>query len=257
MTTDLLMNSEDFIYDGVNIREAMQEHGFLFIIQNTKGRGLLEQDANTVQVSGVDGSRLLDVTMPERVIDIDYTIKADDLISLRDAEDLLARLLVRETEMPLSFADKKGNYRAIYTGNSISDDRSDIQQGTLTFLCPNPFRLKDTIELTDIPYEADVPQEITVDANYYTEAVVDIELTGSATEVELKVNGSAISYSSGQSLPSGTRIVFDGQALECRVNGELKVMEVEGVFPLLKSNLNTITVNTASLMTIKYRERDI
>lgn len=255
-----LYNAEDFIFDGVDVKKAMESHGFLFIINNTRGRGLLGQDANTSQVSGADGSRLIDVTFPEREIEIDYTLKADDLVGLRKAESYLASLLVRETEKPLSFADQKGSFKAVFTGFETDLETDSIQQGTISFLCPNPFRYKDTVELKDLAFEANVPQEITVDANYYSQARIEVTLSENVNKLELQINDALITYepiSSKDTLYSGSVVVFDGESQEVRAGGLLKVLEVTGEYPLFKSNLNTITVNASSLLSIKYRERDI
>lgn len=253
-----LKNTEDFVYDGVDVRKAMQEeHGFLFIINDTRGRGLLGQEAQTSTVSGANGSRLIDVTFPEREIQIDYTLGADSLTGLREAENVLASLLIRESEKPLSFADQKGYFNAIFTGIDINLETDRVQQGTITFLCPNPFRYRDYVVAKERePVEADTPVEIVVDTNYYTEAYIEIAPQVATGEIVLTVNDSVFEYE-GDTVDLEKSLIIDGEEYECWVGEELKVLEVTGEFPLLKSNLNTITVNTACLLTIKYRERDI
>lgn len=252
-----LLNAEYFTFDSVDIKKALEDKGFLFIINDTKGRGLMGQELQTASVSGVDGVRLLDVTFPEREIQINYTLGANNLTGLREAESYLAGLLVREETKPLSFADQKGEYMAILTGFEPSLETDKVQQGTITFTCPNPFRYKDEVILSEVAYVADTPQEITVDANYYTEAIIEVKLSSSTNKLVLTINDSAITYEAEKALASGTVITFDGEAFECRVGGKLQVLEVSGEYPLFKSNLNTVTINTASLLTIKYRERDI
>lgn len=252
-----LINAEYFSFDGVDVKEALEAKGFLFIINDTKGRGLMGQELNTASVSGVDGIRLLDVTFPEREIQIKYTLGADNLTSLREAESYLASLLVREQVKPLSFVDQKGSFGAILTGFDTDLETDKIQQGTITFTCPDPFRYKERVEIKAVKYVANIAQEIEVDSNYYTEAKIEVKLSTATKEVVLTLNEAVIKYESKDTLAVGTILVFDGEALECRVNGELKVLEVDGEYPIFKSNLNKLTINTASLLSITYREREI
>lgn len=252
-----LVNAEYFTFDGVDIRKALEDKGFLFIVNNTKGRGILGQDTQTFSVSGIDGTRLLDVTIPEREIEVQYTLVADNLVKLREAESYLASLLVRETVKPLSFVDQEGGYEAILTGYETNLETDTVQQGSITFLCPNPFRYKDTVEIKNMQFSANVPQTITVDANYYTEAVIRVNVLTPTNDIQLTVNDSVIRYKADSNIIQGQVVVFDGEAQECRQAGILKVLEVSGDFPLLQSNLNTITINTPALLTIKYRERDL
>lgn len=253
----LLKNTENFTFDGVNIKEAMQQRGFLFIVTNTTGRGMLGHETVTASSSGVDGERLLDATLPSRDIEVEFTIKADNLLKLREAEDLLTTLLLHKTEKPLHFEDQKGTYTVIVTSFDTSLETDRIKQGSVTFYCANPFRMGDTVTLPSTEYVATVPQEITVNANYTTEARIEVKLLGGAGKVELKVNDSVIKYEPKQVISGTSTVVFDSEKLEVRVGGILKVLEVTGDFPLFKSGVNVITVNVPSLLTIKYTERNV
>lgn len=250
-----LLNSEYFTFNGSDIKQELEKIGVKFIVNNTTGRGLISQEHNAVSVVAADGERLINTSLPVRVIVIEYTMIADDLLGLRRAEELLGALLVTKEVKPLSFKDQLGQYEAIYESMDVGMDSSFIQQGSISFRCPKPFRYGAQKTVSNVAMAANTPYTLQIEGNHQTEPIIELRLTSPISLLSLRVNGVELKYTG--SLVSGAVVKIDSEKLELRVNNVLKVLEVDGAFPVLKSKVNTFTVNSTSQMSIYYRDKFI
>ena len=249
------LTGEYFSFNGLDIRKALNDEGFSFIVNNTRGRGLLSRNVNLTTTPDVDGARILNTSYPVREIEVDYTLIVDNLLDLRDAESVLTSLLSHSEEKVLQFADQVGEYKAILSGNDVSVDLPHVQQGTLVFTCSDPYRYRLEKAVTNQAVNSATPLTVQNEGNSATKAKFEIKLQASTSELKMTVGSQQITYKG--TLTSGTVVVFDSVKQECRVTDKVKILEVSGEFPVLMPKQNQITLNTASLLSINYRERDI
>lgn len=92
-------------------------------------------------------------------------------------------------------------------------------------------------------------------SNYETPYTMNITVQNTAVGLELSVNNQKLSYD--RSLRSGDLITIDTEKRELRLNGELKVLEVDGVFEKLRPGRNEIKSSVSGPHELIFRGRMI
>lgn len=226
-------------FNGKVISELMHDAGYRFIIRNVHGRGLLGRELNTASTSGINGQRLLEWSLPSRDITVEFTLIAPFLIDQRKAEETLSGLLFSSEPEQLSFEDQEGYFEAIYSDVSIAEERATVTDGAITFFCPDPFRYVAEHVTNDARY---------IKTNHFIEPILTVQ-TGAADRFELIVNGRALLIET--TIPANSEIIIDTEKEEVTVNGELKVLEVSGYYPVMMPR-NAINMDD---YTVRYMER--
>lgn len=91
--------------------------------------------------------------------------------------------------------------------------------------------------------------------NYETPYVLTIEPNTTVDGFTLRINGVKISYTGN--LIRGNIVTVDTHELELRVDGALKVQEVDGYFHHLEPGNSLIGIDIAADLSIAYQERSI
>lgn len=144
-------------------------------VNKITGRGLTEWEVGTLAVPNRDGLyyRNGSKRRKERIINVDVTIMAKSMRDLRGKIDQLNNILDVDEPKPLIFSDEPDKvYYAIPETPSNGDDGIDyINQSTIKFICPDPYKYGPEISLS---FDTDV---FTISNNGATEAkpVFDLE----------------------------------------------------------------------------------
>ncbi|MFE9078667.1 distal tail protein Dit [Bacillus mobilis] len=135
------------IFNGINLEEYFDEtyqKGF-FMVNDIRGRGILSDEINQLKVPHRPGSYYLSKRTPERVLEIDFSLKGVSLFELRKRIDELNDLLNTDVPVEISFTDEPG---LVYYGikESVEEklEKSNIHQATITIICPMPYKLGKT-----------------------------------------------------------------------------------------------------------------
>ena len=246
-----IKSSELFSFNAVDVADFLESHGYFFKVTNTTGRELIQQDHTLTSVSGVDGARLLDTLLPTRTITVDYTVRSDTYLDLRKLDDLLGQLFIGDQTKRLSFYDQEGYYDAIYESKDVSFETDIIQQGTLTFTCPKPFRYANGITIPSTSVNSG-GTKIDVSTNYQVEPVLSFRLNSSASSLTITVGTHRLTLS--EDIASGATVVVDTGKAEVRVGNVVKVLELSGEFPVFYSGENNISTNVNTTLTGTYTE---
>lgn len=118
----------------------------LITVNEISGRGILNARLNTVKVPKRHGSYLVDKTYDDRIIDMQVTVKSASIYNLRDRVDELNMLLHTQKPAPLVFSDENDmTYHAVLSGNNDFEEIRTFGRGTISFVCPDPFKYKPSV----------------------------------------------------------------------------------------------------------------
>lgn len=234
----------DFIYDG----QTGADRG-ITLVRNIHRNILPPVRLRMLKLSGRHGTMYIDRVYDERNIRVDVTLAAASHQSLRDRVRILAAWLNPENPRRLIFSDEDDKYY-----NAVLSGETDIEQliiegeGTLSFLCPDPFAYAvdpDVVMITTAPYIHIQRGTAPADPLFRLQGVS----TGAGgQEIRLIVNAQEVCYTGA--LADGDWLEIDSESKSVvRVVGitQTSVMAavVKPIFPQLIPGNNQIDVITA------------
>lgn len=117
------------------------DYSNILTVNNVSGRGVTPSELDTLSVPGMVGVHPLRKKRKKRVIEIEFTIEGGTADGLRDVINSVNESLDLDEVAPLVFSDEADKmYYAIMTSNGDSSETRSIGKGTLTFLCPDPYK---------------------------------------------------------------------------------------------------------------------
>lgn len=123
-----------FTFNGIDFAGDMK-------VNEVKGRGLTPTDVTLITVPGMTGAHAARKKRLHRTIEIQFTVVESSLTNLRNKINLLSERLDLDKVAPLVFSDEPDKtYYAILTGEPSGDDLVNYEQGTFTFVCPDPYK---------------------------------------------------------------------------------------------------------------------
>ncbi|MEW9503235.1 distal tail protein Dit [Jeotgalibacillus marinus] len=132
-------------FNGYDLTDLIQ-------VTDINGRGPLSQTIISQSIPGKDGSFFQRRQLTERTLSVSFVVIADFLEDLRDKVDTLNSILITDKEVPIIFSDEPDKtYYGILEGDSDIDETVFIGQGTVSFLCSDPFKYgqETSIELEE------------------------------------------------------------------------------------------------------------
>ncbi len=117
------------------------------------GREVLSyQLSSNSNISGRDGSLILDKTLPDRLLKITYRIMAEDNKELQNQFRQLNSLLNTDSDVPIRFKDDMDFtfYGQVKDFADVADDSNNIVS-TFTILCSNPYKFEKEYSITGNP----------------------------------------------------------------------------------------------------------
>ncbi|MFJ5716527.1 distal tail protein Dit [Neobacillus sp. NPDC093127] len=150
----MFVSVENMIFNGVDLAEYFNENGkSYFVVNDVRGRGIMSSELDLIKTPGMPGGHLSDETIPERILEVDISLKGNSYPDLRKKVDALSAILKKKDVAPIVFADETDKTYYGKLGN-VSDrlEKSCIYQTTLFFVCPDPckYGAEKYIEFTDI-----------------------------------------------------------------------------------------------------------
>lgn len=123
-----------FTFNGLSFATDMR-------VNEISGRGLTPSDISLVTVPGMTGAHAGRKTRLMREIVITFTVVGSSLVDLRNKINKLSERLDLDEVAPLVFSDEPDKtYYAIMVNASDDDEIKTYGFGTLTFLCPDPYK---------------------------------------------------------------------------------------------------------------------
>lgn len=195
------------------------------------------------KIAGRDGRRHLPRKLGNRTIRVQFfrvNRSPEEWFNIK--KDIAAWLFTRN-EVEIRFDDEPNIY---YIGKVTDADVPENYKPSTSFwitLTCHPLKYGQQI----ITNETEFTYNGTYDETPYLLTLENV----TANELIVSVNGVEIKYT--DTLENAT-VTIDTNELELRVNGELKVFEVEGYFSFLKPGQNVIDVNVDADITIEFME---
>ncbi|MBP2317407.1 distal tail protein Dit [Nesterenkonia lacusekhoensis] len=242
----------DIRFNGNSVNEVLEDEGFRFGVRNIEGEGLIARDPHTVDLPG-DGSRWVDTRVGPRQITIEYQAQAgkspghDAMEEQARLEEVLQGVLFSDAPRPLRFSHQHGLFRGTLQALGKTQNHAHMHVGTMTFLCPDPFRYGDQETL-----EPDAEGVVNVLTNYYVEPVLTWETTEAVGSAWVAVDGRRLTIDTAVS--AGQQIRVDARRMETRVGGVLNVEDVRGRYPRLRPG-SVLTTNTGGTISVSYERR--
>lgn len=214
---------------------------------------LPEQNDEYIDIDGVDGQVHISKNLSNVQMRIQFFKENLNVTQWLEDKRNIVNWLRTKYETKFEFDDEPDVY---YIGKVTETDIPERYHPDVTFwvtLTLHPFKygvsVDKVISLTNNEYIEDN------NGNYETPYIIKSIISGSGTKYTLTLNGDEIVYTG--SLSDGDIITVDTNTLEFRVNGELKVLEVEGIFNLLEPGDNDIVIVNTGIHSISYVERSI
>lgn len=137
-------------FDGVDIAARLSSLGARFRVLYVEGAGLHGAEVTTERQPGLDGSRLVDSYLPERVVTVGFAMRSAVEVgsaaseSQSDAERELNGIMAGRGLAQLELSHIVGwHFMAKAGGVRVSTRAAHYMEGELSFVCPSPF-LRET-----------------------------------------------------------------------------------------------------------------
>lgn len=161
----MLDSVENMIYNGVDLSDVFTgPSDAYFIVNEVRGRGVLSEELELLEMPGHNGTLIMSKKTPERVLEVDITLKGESFADLRKRIERLDRILRTDETVPIVFADEPDR---TYMGTlgEVSDriEQSRIYQATLTIVCPRPYKYggEEVTKQLTTPYTWESIQHLT------------------------------------------------------------------------------------------------
>jgi predicted phage tail component-like protein len=127
--------------NGINLESALGSG--VLSINEVKGRGPSRRDADLLEVPGRNGAFLRRVKTPPRELSVRLTLRGSSITDLRGKVDQLNELVTTEVSVPIEFSDEDKTYYGVLSDTTDWDEIRSFGQGTLQFVCPDPYKYAD------------------------------------------------------------------------------------------------------------------
>lgn len=147
-------------FNGRVLDDLLSSQGSLFQTLTVDGRGLLDVEAKTVDVSGRHGKYFRSHRYLERQLTVGIRLMAPDNGAFRLLYERLNAALATAEPAYLSFSDEPNRYyKALFISSDNPQELSNDQLLTLTFMCYDPFKYSSKQRLTGlgVDYQGDMP----------------------------------------------------------------------------------------------------
>lgn len=202
----------------------------------------------TISPPHMVGSYFTRKKIHEREISVDFFMSATSKSALRANVLAIAEIFNQSEPKTLYFNDEAVIYYAILAGSTDMEEILATSQGTLQFLCPDPYKyaVSDTVIDKTSPAIA---------LTYNTPCVISATLAGSASYIEIGVGTDKVRFD--YALISGDEVTVDTKNRTALLNGTIDLRPYKTITSEW-IQIKTGTVNVVPLATnvsISYRER--
>lgn len=133
---DELMLDDNF---SLNFGETLLSQ--YFYIEDIRGRGVIGQEVELLEIPGLDGARVSGVKKGVRIIEVDIAFALNSVSDLRKTIEIVNSKLKTKESKPLIFEDEPDRvYFAICGGVTETFEWGGIHRATVTFICADPYK---------------------------------------------------------------------------------------------------------------------
>lgn len=245
----------DFIYDG---RAGFAEG--IALVRNIRRDILPPVQPQMVKFGGKHGTYYFGHTYGERTILIDVVLAETSYQSLRERVRNLAAWLRPDDVRRLVFSDEPDKYyKAVLSGSTALEQLVAEGEGTLSFLCPDPFAYAITpqeINLLNEGSQSIVGDTLIVEHEHIQEGTMDAlplmeirgVLTGDPQVLRITIAGHLLIYNG--ILEEGDILKLDSEVITAfRVReGQMNVLHLldRPILPVFRPGVNPIIVEAIS-----------
>lgn len=112
-----------------------------FSVIDITGRGPMSQEVTRIVVPKRSGSYYHSRRKPERILTVQFLLRGNSYEDLRTKVDRLNDILNVDQPVPITFSDEPNMvYYGIPEGEPSWEERRFTGKGTLTFICPDPYK---------------------------------------------------------------------------------------------------------------------
>jgi predicted phage tail component-like protein len=148
---------------------------------------------NLLKVRGKHGAYHFSQDIDVRTITVNITIIAEEINKVMSASRTLAEWLYSKEPAKLVLDDEPDKYYlAVFDGESNITEIVNIGQGSLTFICVEPFAFGKTVE-SELSFNENIESaEITVDGTYDTYPILDFKVKEPLTSLTVATSEDAL-----------------------------------------------------------------
>ena len=139
------------MFDGYNLKDE-------FTILDVRGRGILQNEVELIEVAGKAGAYFSHRKIPIRVLEVDVAITGDNPTDLRKRIRKINKILSVDEPKPIVFSDDPEiTYHGIPEQSSDSGDIVSTNTSTIVFVCADPYSYSPEIKHE---FESDVTRVV-------------------------------------------------------------------------------------------------
>lgn len=250
----MLESIEDITFNRILLSSKFDEgdRGY-FVVNEVRGRGGMKAEVQSTKIPNSPGSYFRGKEYPERVVEVDFTLKGTSFTDLRRKIEELNRVLHSTSgEVPFSFSDEPGR---VYYG-AVDDveenmEKSAIHKGTITIICSDPFKYGD-----DVHIEKTETGEVSIESEFESPFLIESEIKEDAEYAEFKRNDDVLRLN--YDFDKKDKIKIDTEKEVVFINGEEKNVTID----LLKADFfkilpgkNDLQLHPKMQIKITYKER--
>lgn len=152
----MIESSEAIIFNGINLvdRFTDEDTGAYFIVNSVYGREVSAVDNQLIRLPKRPGAVVSSYRIPERILDVEITMKGTSGDDLRKRIDELNGVLHSgNKEVPIEFVDELDRtYFGKLDAVETDLEKSNVFKATLSFLCSDPYKYgpEQTLGLEDV-----------------------------------------------------------------------------------------------------------
>lgn len=109
-------------------------------IKTISGRGMTGHELTTLAAPGMNGAHFQRKRLPARTLTIEADVRAANREELRNKIDELNGILDVIEPVPIVFPDEDKTYYGVPESTDQGDEYTFLHQGTLTIICPDPYK---------------------------------------------------------------------------------------------------------------------
>lgn len=169
------MNTNSFTFNG-------ERKNYINILRGRERPPWASIQRNLVYTPGRPGAYVTESTVQVRYIRVPIGIEGKDRKDLQKVKEDLAHWLIHEEPKELIFDDEPDRvYLALVEDTVFFDEISNLGEGILTFICPDPFKYSANESYTEFPTAASFEVEGTVE----TEPIIEVQVKQNTTFVAI------------------------------------------------------------------------
>lgn len=237
-------------FNGVRFEDALNNVNGSYRTLTVKGRGLVNQEHQSIKPAGKNGSYFYSQTLENRTLTIKVKLTGKNNLAFRRQYEKFNQLLKTVAPSFLSFSDEVDrSYFAQFKACDEPEEESNEAILTLEFICYDPFKYSDVKSVSG--------NRITYAGDEDTKPILTITLTAGGNELRVLHLEKQQYIRLKGTYTTGNKIVIDMKKRTITQNGRSILPDLDVVnsrFFTFSKGVNTLSINLAHTVTSEFRE---